>query len=240
VAEDRNTFGGKDKTYFLLLAGSTVTRIDTRAFGDHALLTAKPISPDGRFLVTQKGYGESDITALNLATKQSTTLRGKAKHEHFDVMDWVKEGDRWIALVERNPDITQELPSTYLDWHVEAKGLTKPSKRPVPTLVPATSPDGKRRADWSKPGTLTIVEGDKSRTLTFHPDDAKYVNEHSCPWIDNRFMYMTNGFIDTDTMKVSLLPGDRGERGRVEVVPGARTAIIIDENGTSLASIVGP
>jgi hypothetical protein len=66
------------------------------------------------------------------------------------------------------------------------------------------------------------------------------VNEHSCPWIDNRFMYMTNGFIDTDTMKVSLLPGDRGERGRVEVVPGARTAIIIDENGTSLASIVGP
>lgn len=90
-------------------------------------------------------------------------------------------------------------------------------------------------------GTLTVYEGTAKRTLDLHPDDAKALEHTTQTWIDNRWLSMRDGFIDTDAMKVGLLPVDPNEDPpRIEYVPGARLALVFRDSGTHLAKVVGP
>ena len=158
----------------------------------------------------------------------------------FDVVEWTKDGGKWVATVADIP-YDENAPLKMQEWHLEAKGITKPSKRTeVPDEKSALSPDGKRRADF-KDGMLTLTVGGKARTLKFHPDDARHVAQGCCAWIDNRLIEMRNGFIDTDEMKVSLVPKDpEDDDVRVDYMRGTRNALVFKKDGVYLATLVGP
>lgn len=88
---------------------------------------------------------------------------------------------------------------------------------------------------------LTVTVGGKPRTLELHAADARSIAPGCCGWMDNCWMSTPAGFIDTDAMKISLLPEDpQGDSPRVTYVRGTRNAIVSNADGTFLAKLVGP
>ncbi len=238
-SEARNVFGGGDKTHLVSLERTISNDLALPALGERPDLAGKSISPDGRFVVVRvRGDDGAKLLAINRETKQSVALPEKDK-EYLAVVAWVKEVGKWVAVVTRT--IYEDQPSVVVDWHVEAKGEVRPSKRPGTDETLAMSPDGKRHAEFTTDGKLVVTAGGKPRTLAFHPADAKVVSPDCCKWIDNRFIQTRTGFIDTDAMKVSLLPVDPEEDApRITYVRGTRTAIVVRGDGAYLANLVGP
>lgn len=235
---DRNTYGGDDVDQLVFLDGAKASMLDTSSFATSPNTTRAPISPDGRFIVVQQHDYKTGtkLFAIDRQSKQMTSIASTTKGS-FDVVDWVKDGGKWIAVVSDAPYEESE-PAKVLDWHVEDKGITKPSKRAVPDEHSPVSPDGKRRGEL-KDGTLTITDGGKQRTLKLHPADARHFS--CCEWIDSRYLDMRGGFIDTDAMKVSLLPKDpEDDDPRVEYMRGTRNALVFKKDGVYLATLVGP
>jgi hypothetical protein len=237
---ERNVYGGDDENHLVFLDGAKASVLDTSSFAPKPALTRAPISPDGRFVVVQTNDYKTGtkLFASDRPTKQMSTLAGPAKAE-FEVVEWAKEGGKWIAIVLEN-SYDEKVPQKVIDWQLEDKGASRPSKRPVPDELSPTSPDGKRKGAV-KDGTLTITDGGKTRTLKFHPADARHFAESCCKWIDSRYIEMRGGFIDTDAMKVSLLPKNPEEDDpRVDYMRGSRSALVFKEDGVYLAQLVGP
>ena len=227
--EERNVFGN-DPSRLMFLDGATATALAVGTIEKPNLTTAS-LSPDGRFVVAMS-YNPTKLVALDRTTKRTFELAGADK-ESIDVMAW----DGTTAIVVRSSYDEGKQP-VVLEWQLGAKGATKPSKRAIE--APPVSPDGTRRATFAN-GALTLTAGDKTRTLAFHPDDARAISPGCCAWLDNRWMSMRGGFIDTDAMKVSLLPQDAdAEPPRIEYVLGTRIAVVFRDDAVYLATVVGP
>lgn len=228
--EERNVYGN-DPTRLVLLEGTTVTPLAVGTIEKPELVTAA-LSPDGRFVVAKDYGARSKLVALDRTTKKTYELPGADK-ESIDVVAW----DGSTAIVVKSSYDEDKQP-VVLEWQLGAKGATRPSARPAEPLQ--VSPDGKRRAVFAD-GKLALTAGGARRTLAFHPDDAKAIGSTCCTWIDNRWMSMRNGFIDTDAMKVSLLPAAAdSDPPRIEYIPGARLALVLRDDGVFLANVVGP
>jgi hypothetical protein len=229
----RNVFGGKDRPHLAILEGTKITLLDIPGV-ELPSLPAAPFSPDGKYVVAETPEA---LVAYDRKTKQTRTL-DKGDFLSLDLVGWAKEPSGWVALVTKLKDSEDE-PSTIVDWQLDAGGATKPSKRPIPPERSPVSPDGKRRADFAKGRVTVTVDGKSKPTLALHPTDAQEAKPGCCDWIDNRVVWMDEGYLDTDTMKVSPRIDEEGDV-RVEYVRGTRTAIIIGDNGTWLANLVVP
>ena len=196
-------------------------------------LTTAALSPDGRFVVAHDYDARpSKLVALDRTTKKTFELPG-TERQAIDVVAW----DGTTAIVVRSSYDEGKQPIV-LEWQLGAKGATAPSTRPAG--APNVSPDGKRRAVFAD-GKLALTAGGARRTLAFHADDAPAIGPDCCSWIDNRWMSMRGGFIDTDAMKVSLLPVEAdADPPRIEYIRGARLAVVFRDDGVFLANVVGP
>jgi hypothetical protein len=239
-AGSRNAFGGDDISSLVILDGNEATPLDQSAFGVRPeLVGGKSLSPDARYVIaTVRDSDATRVIALDRKTEQTSQLSG-ADQSYIEVVEWVKEAGKWVAIVTRS-SLDEDKPDV-LEWHVENKGASKSSKRPAPARISPRSPDGKRSAQFTRDGKLTVTVDGKPRTLVFHAADARHVRPGCCAWVDNRFIAMESGFIDTDAMKVSLLPVDPDtDAPRVTFVQGTRTAIVFRDDGAYLANLVGP
>jgi hypothetical protein len=229
--QGRNSFGNDPSRMMLLESGgATPLQVGTA----QASMFAPPaVSPDGRFVVVTE-YNPSRLVALDRTTKQVFELAAsKGETTWITLVGWAGSS----ALVERGKGDDSKA-STFEEWQLAAKGSTKPRGRyVVPALV---SPDGSRSATFEA-GVLAVTSSGTTQNLRLHPDDAKLIDPDCCTWLDNRWMTIPNGFIDTDALKVSLLPSDvDAEPPEIKYVRGTRTAIVFERDATYLATVVGP
>lgn len=227
----RNVYGN-DPSHLAWLEGTTVTPISVGRIAKPKLATAA-LSPDARFIVAHDDAAKPPkLVALDRTTKKTFELPGIDRGS-IDVVAW----DGTTAIVVTSTYDEGATPRV-VEWQLGANGATKRSTRPAePPLV---SPDGKRLATFAA-GKLTLTAGTATRTLVFHPDDARSIGSECCTWIDNRWLTMRSGYIDTDAMRVSLLAVDAdGELPRVEYLTDSRSALVTRADGVFLATVVGP
>jgi hypothetical protein len=227
--EERNVYSN-DPTRLVLLEGTNATPLAIGSI-ERPELAGAAISPDGRFVIAED-YSAKKLVALDRTSKRTFEL-ATLENGSTNVVSW----DGTTAIVVNSP-YDEGAKSTVLEWQLGAKGQTKPSTRPAE--APLVSPDGSRRVVIES-GTLTVTAGTAKRTLVLHPDDAKVLAGTTNTWIDNRWLSMRYGFIDTDAMKIALMPVDPdSERPRIDYVPGGRIALLHRDNGVFLATVVGP
>lgn len=225
--EARNVFGN-DPSRLVLLEGTTATPLE------HGLetpwLPTNAVSPDGRFVVAES-FRPKKLVAFDRTTKKTLQLAGTS--ESIAVVAW--QGTSAIVV---HSSYEEKKPPSVVEWQLGAKGATKPSK--YDRDAPEVSPDGKRSARFAS-GVLTLTAGDQKRTLAFNAADAGNIGPGCCVWLDNRWMAMPNGFIDTDAMKVSLLPPEGDEdQPRIDYLVNTRFALVSRGDGVYLATVVGP
>lgn len=225
----RNVVSSKDERRLVLLDGTTVTPLVIPG-GENPSLGRDAISPDGRFVVVMTEQPDQ-LVALDLTTKKTFTLPARS-----DITEVVAWSGSTAIVVHRAWD--EAKPRIAVEWRLGASGAVVPSKRE--SDPPPVSPDGKRTARFGA-GTLTVRANGADRTLTFHAEDAGSIAAGCCTWIDNRWMAMPHGFIDTDAMKVTLFALDaEDDVPHVDFIPGTRTALVTPGDGLHLATAVGP
>ncbi len=232
-AEARNTFGGDDKTRVVLLAGSTTTPIPI------AQASLPVLSPDGTWIAAE---GNHELVAWNRTTKRTVKVP-VADKTYARVYGWKHDGGHAIALVEVST-FSPEKRTAYT-WDVEGAGKLVETKDVPPEEDQSNpmSPDGKRRADFTPDGKLTVtpLPSGAPRTLMFHPSDRRSAHPGCCKWLDSRYLELRGknyGFIDTDAMKVSFVPRAAGDDEQdVTIAPGMAIALVRRGDGMFLATI---
>ena len=190
---------GDDPATLLLLDGTKVTplAIPTTAYG---LLA---ISDHGRFLVTS----DVDLVAWDLASrKKLATLHDPAggKQGSSEISGW--RGD--VAVVAFEP-LAEGARPTFSLWHFDTD-RREPVAEPDETHDPV-APDGSRRVDFAGgKATITPLPSGAPRTLALYGRDYEALADGVTQWLDARTIAIPGkaywAFLDTDAMKVSLLP----------------------------------
>lgn len=189
------------------------------------------MSPDGRFLIT--GFGELVAWDLRTRRKLATLADPKARR---DLVAW---RDAALVLVQAADDSTR--PIGYDVWHLDT-GKLEPLDAPPPEASGTRSPDGTRLVDVSEgKAIVTPLPAGPARTLVLHPQDARAFDETCCQWLDSRYVVVPGkhyGFLDTDTMKVSLLPQAQLDAAtRIAILDGSGRALVTTGAGTFLATV---
>jgi hypothetical protein len=124
------------------------------------------------------------------------------------------------------------------DW------LTATSEQ-VPPLAKGLirSPDGKSTATVIDRKTLEIrsLAGGAPRTMTFNPEDRRFVDEECVAWIDNRYLRFSNPypiFIDSKSMKMTYALDADLVPANMHVSPDFKFAVLEFSDALLLAPIV--
>jgi hypothetical protein len=245
----------------LMLDGDTVTPLDVPAFGAQAILTHKPLSPDGEWIVAWVERKKTTrLVAYNRTTKRTVEVAAQRTPDGLrldDVIDWRKDPGGWTALVETRDSDGGAI--RLRDWRLDGSAkLVAHDGSPDDGQV---SPDGNKRAKFTTDGKLVIspLPAGPARVMTLHPIDAKAKVQDcdSCwRWIDNRYLEffgIRTGVIDTETLKIGFWPdafqrgpGDedmsKGPRHPTQIVigPMAHYALEVGPHGTYVSHIEMP
>lgn len=238
-SEGRNVSTSGDTSKLVFLDGAKASPISLAVLGDRPEVPAAPVSPDGRYAVAI-GYTKpgTKLIAFDPATGKSNVLDGGGKS--LETVGWKLKDGKPIAIVTRTDYSADDDKPVVLEWNIAAGTQTETSAAPPPAFSP-TSPDGSRHADFATAGKLTVTAGGQTRTLVFHPQDARWADPGCCAWIDNRYLQFRTGFIDTDAMKVFFPPRRPGATDdEVTYIPGTHTALVYRDDGAYLATLVVP
>nr|MBA3501871.1 hypothetical protein [Deltaproteobacteria bacterium] len=99
----RNTYGGDDISSLVILDGNVATPLEQSVLGVRPdLVGGKSLSPDGRYvIVSVRDSDASRVIALDRKTEQTPQLSG-TNDSYAEVVDWVKEAGKWVAIVTRS------------------------------------------------------------------------------------------------------------------------------------------
>ena len=223
---------GSDPSSLLLVDGASVKPlgIPTTAFGSLAL------SDDGRLLIT----GDRGLVAWDLARGR----RIAALHDPVAGKDGSTEIIGWrsrAAIVAYEP-FAEGARTTYSLWHTDT-GKREPIDVPDEAHDPV-SPDGSRRVDFAGgQAIVTPKPGGTPRTLVLYARDYNALAGGTTHWLDARTIVIPGGrywgFLDTDAMKVSLLPDPPPDQEvpHLEVLRGSGHVIVTTADGTFLATV---
>ncbi len=217
---------GDDPARMLLLDGVKVTPLamPVRAYD------LVRMSPDARFMIT--GFGS--FIAWDLRSQRKIAALPD-EHAQRDLVGW-----RDAAMVFAHRSSSTNQIDRYELWHVDTGKLDTISQ--PAEAIGSIAPDGKRRIDAVGGKVIvTPLPTGVPRSLVLQPSDYKALAEECCDWLDARYVAIPGrryGFVDTDTMKVSLVaitPDD--EERTIHVLPGSARALVTTAHGTFLATV---
>ncbi len=237
-SKERNTFTGDDKSRLVLVAGSKITPVPIEQ------PSLPSLAPDATWIAAQ---GKSELVAWNRTTKRSVRVAVPDKTFPY-VYAWKQESGHAIALVAISAFSTDARKAYRWDLDGAGKLVAVTDVPPDVGEDPAdpVSPDGTRRADFTTDGRLTVtpLPSGAPRTLVLHPNDRRVAHPGCCRWLDNRYLELPGrryGFIDTDAMKVSLVPRTTGDdEESITIAAGMAVALIRRSDGMHLATITKP
>jgi hypothetical protein len=181
------------------------------------------MSPDGRYLV----FGFQQFAAWDLRTNKPLATLDDS-HADYEFAGW-----RGAAIVlATRPDSG---PPTYQLWHVDTGKL---DAIPAPANE-STSPDGSRKVAIRDGRVIVTPPTGAPRSIVLHPKDAAALGtDGCCEWLDARTLVINGhrrGFLDTDTMKVSLVDDD--DEDTINVIDGSGHALVVRSDGAYFATI---
>jgi hypothetical protein len=224
--DDRDHLAVDEPKLLLFIDGNSVSTVTPPNFTGTPMLTHRPVSPDGRIVAIDLQLGATFVLhAWDRTTGDAVAFLGEG---YADVVAWTPTNDGgWHALVVA--PLGRE--DVIYDWNLSTGAATR-SSQPAPSpSPPRTSPDGTRRLVVDL-DAVTVETSGTTRRLAIAGADAAHLDSTCCAWIDDRYVQLGAGLIDTDTMTVVYTPElPRGGRDAVTWIPGTRAAIVTRKDG---------
>jgi hypothetical protein len=195
------------------------------------------LSDDAKVLVTE----DKSLVAWDVAsTHKLTTVSGpEVENSSAAVIGWRGR----TAIVAFEP-LTDSAKPTYQAWNADT-GTHEPLDARSASNS-AIAPDGSRRIDFADgKAIVTPLPTGTPRTLRLYPRDYAALADSLVQWLDSRTVAISGrrywAVLDTDAMKVSLLPtsDDPDDERRIEVLIGTGH-VVVDTGGKSYLATLKP
>jgi hypothetical protein len=210
----------------------------------------RAISPDSHYLVLSESRtredgkgGYTQLYVIDVQSLKAATLN--VDQQWLEPVGWRGEGAN-LRLVVRTGlmfDPPEKRQACLVD-PVTGDWLTATSDQ-VPPLAQGLmrSPDGKSAAAVIDHKTLEIrsLAGGAARSLTFNPEDRRFVDEECVQWIDDRYLTFFNPypiFIDSKSMKMTYALDADLVPANMRVSPDFKFAVLEFSDALLLAPIV--
>jgi hypothetical protein len=207
------------------------------------------ISPDSHYLVVSESRtredgkgGYTQLYVIDLQSLKAATLN--VDQQWLEPVGWRGEGEH-LRLVVRT-GLMFDPPEKRLACLVDpATGdwLTATAEQVPPvTKGLIRSPDGKNTATVIDRKTLEIspLAGGAARTLTFNPEDRRFVDEDCVAWVNDRYLTFFNPypiFIDSHSMKMTYALDADLVPANMHVSPDFKFAVLEFSDALLLAPI---
>jgi hypothetical protein len=177
------------------------------------------LSPDSRYLALSESRTRSDGTGgytqlfvIDLASSKAATLN--VDQQWLEPIGWRGQGENLRLLVRTGLKVPSAEPRQVClvnpvtgDWE-----LADPKAVALPPEGALISPNGQKTARVLDHARVEVRAGNDVRSMTFHPEDRRFVDDHCVAWVNDNYLSFYNPYpilIDARSMKMNYaLNGD--------------------------------